>query len=101
MTVRIYVGNLPFKTTDDELKQLFATFGEIESADVIRYKKSNRSKGYGFVIMDEEGASKAVAELNQSEYIGRTLKVKEANPRENFPDQNNNPQTETVRVATD
>ena len=82
---RIYVGNLPFKTTDDELKQLFLQFGEIKSADVIRYKESGRSKGYAFVVIDEEAAQEALEQLNDVEYEKRVLKVRIAKPRENFP----------------
>lgn len=85
VNVRIYVGNLPFKTTDAELRELFEGYGEVESADVIRYKGSGRSKGYAFVVMDEEAAEKAVAELNENDYEGRALKVRVAKPRENFP----------------
>lgn len=85
VNVRIYVGNLPFKTTDAELRTLFEGYGEVESADVIRYKGSGRSKGYAFVVMDEEASEKAVAELNENEYEGRALKVRVAKPRENFP----------------
>ncbi len=85
MNVRIYVGNLPFRTTDAELRTLFENYGEVESADVIRYKGSGRSKGYAFVQMDEKGSEKAAVELNESEYEGRILKVRVAKPRENYP----------------
>lgn len=83
--VRVYVGNLPFKTTDEELKKLFAEFGEVKSADVIRYRESGRSKGYAFVIMEENGAEKSVQHLNDNEYENRMLKVRIAKPRENYP----------------
>jgi len=82
---RVYVGNLPFKTTDDELKKLFEKYGDVESADVIRYKGSGRSKGYAFVVMDQEGAKKSIEALNEKEYDGRVLKVRIAKPRENYP----------------
>ena len=85
VNVRIYVGNLPFKTSDAELRTLFEGYGEVESADVIRYKGSGRSKGYAFVVMDEEAAEKAVSELSENDYEGRVLKVRVAKPRENFP----------------
>lgn len=85
VNVRIYVGNLPFKTTDAELRKLFEGYGEVESADVIRYKGSGRSKGYAFVQMSEEASEKAVTDLNENEYEGRMLKVRVAKPRENFP----------------
>ena len=83
--VRVYVGNLPFKTTNEELKKLFDTFGEVKSADVIRYRESGRSKGYAFVVMDEEGANNSIERLNDNEYESRILKVRIAKPRENFP----------------
>lgn len=85
MSVRIYVGNLPFKTSDAELRELFERFGEVETADVIRYKGSGRSKGYAFVVMGEADSEKAIAELNENEYQGRVLKVRIAKPRENYP----------------
>ena len=56
----IYVGNIPWKVDDDELKELFSQYGEVESATVIKYKDTNRSKGFGFVEMDDESAQKAI-----------------------------------------
>lgn len=83
--VRVYVGNLPFKTTDEELKKLFGQYGEVKAADVIRYRESGRSKGYAFVVMDEEGAQNSIQHLNDYEYESRVLKVRVAKPRENYP----------------
>ena len=83
--VRVYVGNLPFKTTDEELKKLFDAYGKVKTADVIRYRESGRSKGYAFVVMDEQGANKSIEHLNDNEYESRILKVRIAKPRENFP----------------
>lgn len=83
--VRVYVGNLPFKTTNDELKKLFETYGTVKSADVIRYRESGRSKGYAFVVMDEQGAQNSIDHLNDNEYESRVLKVRIAKPRENYP----------------
>ena len=85
MEARIYVGNLPFKTTDEELKKLFEQFGKVNNADVIRYKKSGRSKGYAFVVMAEADSQNAVQNLNDKEYEGRIIKVRIAKPRENYP----------------
>jgi len=82
---RIYVGNLPFKTTDEELRKLFEGYGEVKAADVIRYKKSGRSKGYAFVEMAEADSQSAVQNLNDKEYEGRVIKVRIAKPRENYP----------------
>jgi len=85
VSLRVYVGNLPFKTTDDELRRLFEKYGTVTSADVIRYKGSGRSKGYAFVVMDEAGAQGAVDALNEKEFESRILKVRIAKPRENYP----------------
>ena len=88
MEARIYVGNLPFKTTDEELRKLFEQYGEVKAADVIRYKKSGRSKGYAFVVLSEADSQNAVQNLNDKEYEGRVIKVRIAKPRENFPREN-------------
>lgn len=85
MGVRIYVGNLPFKTVDGDLEQFFSKYGSVISADVIRYKKSKRSKGYAFVVMEDTAAEKAIDSLHKIKYEGRVLKVKEAYERSNFP----------------
>jgi len=98
---RIYVGNLPFKTTDDELKQIFDPFGNVEEANVIRYKQSGRSKGYAFVMMGKEEALKAVEALNESEYQKRILKVRIAKPRNNFPKRKDNAQPQSIRIGID
>ncbi len=101
--VRVYVGNLPFKTSDDELKKLFNTFGEVKSADVIRYRESGRSKGYAFVIIDEEGAKNSIEQLNDNEYESRILKVRIAKPRENFPreDKKKSGDVKSIRLGID
>ncbi|HTY26218.1 MAG TPA: RNA-binding protein [Desulfomonilaceae bacterium] len=82
MSIKIYVGNLSFDSSEADLKGLFATYGEIESAKVIIDQFTNRSKGFGFVEMShrEEGL-KAIQELNSKDLDGRTLKVNEAKPR--------------------
>ena len=78
---RIYVGNLPFSVTQEQLKELFSQYGEIEEAVVITNKFSGRSKGFGFVsFKDETSAEKAIAEMNKKEVEGRPLNVKEAVP---------------------
>lgn len=60
-------------------------YGEVKSADVIRYRESGRSKGYAFVVMDEKGAQNSIEKLNDNEYESRVLKVRIAKPRENYP----------------
>ncbi len=82
MTSKLYVGGLPFSTTDQELKRLFDTHGTVESAIVIKDKLSGRSRGFGFVEMSngQEGVT-AIAELNGTELGGRSLLVNETRPQ--------------------
>jgi len=78
---KLYVGNLPYSTTGDQLKEHFAVAGEVTDAVVISDKMSGRSKGFGFVTMaDEAAAQKAIAELDGKEFDGRPLKVSLARP---------------------
>ena len=84
--MKVYVGNLSFDIDSAKLKELFASYGEIEEAIVISDKFSGRSKGFGFVTFtDDENAKKAVAEMNDKEIEGRKLKVNEARPMEDRP----------------
>jgi RNA recognition motif-containing protein len=79
--MKVYVGNLPFSVDDNGLKELFAPYGDVEEATVIKDKFSGRSKGFGFVTFkDDESASKAVSEMNDKEIEGRKLRVSEAKP---------------------
>ena len=83
MAKNIYVGNLPFSTSDDDLNQLFSPFGSVSSARIIKDKFTDRSRGFGFVEMDnDEEALKAIEGVNGKEIDGRALKVSEAKPRE-------------------
>ena len=78
---RLYVGNLPYKTTDEDLKKLFSESGEVTEAKVITDKFSGRSKGFGFVTMkDAAAAEKAMKDMNGKEIEGRQLKVDIARP---------------------
>ncbi len=78
---KIFVGNLPFTTTSDELRKMFESFGEITEAQIIINKFSGRSKGFGFVTFaSEESAAKAIAEMNDKEVGGRKIAVNEAKP---------------------
>jgi cold-inducible RNA-binding protein len=80
---KIYVGGLPYQTDDDQLTQIFASYGEIASARVIMDRDTGRSKGFGFVEMnDDAAAKKAIAELNEADLGGRTITVNEARPME-------------------
>jgi RNA recognition motif-containing protein len=80
--VRIYVGNLSFRTTDQGLSELFSQYGEVQSAVVVMDRETGRSRGFGFVEMDDEPARTAIEALNGAELEGRNLKVNEARPRE-------------------
>jgi len=72
----IYAGNLPYSTTDDELRDLFAPFGEVTSAKIIMDRETGRSKGFGFVTMsDDNAANTAIEQLNGQEVEGRALRV--------------------------
>jgi RNA recognition motif-containing protein len=83
MATNLFVGGLPYKVTDDELRELFEAVGAVQSAKVIVDKYSNQSKGFGFVEMgSEEDAQKAIKELNGKEVDGRPIVVNEARPRE-------------------
>ncbi|MDP3992454.1 MAG: RNA-binding protein [Candidatus Pacearchaeota archaeon] len=84
--MKIYVGNLPFSVDDEKLREIFAKFGDVEEATVIKDKYSGRSKGFGFVTFsDDASAKKAIEELNEKEVEGRSLKVNEARPMEDRP----------------
>lgn len=84
--INIYVGNLPYRMTEDELRDLFAPFGEVTSAKIIKDKMTDRSKGFGFVEMSDKAAGeKAIGEVNGKDVDGRPLRVNEAQPRENSP----------------
>jgi len=76
---KLYVGNLSFETTESELKELFAQSGSVETVRIITDRDSGRSKGFGFVEM-QEGGEKAIAEWNGKDYKGRALTVNEARP---------------------
>jgi|TARA_B110000014_G_C20124446_1_gene597827 RNA recognition motif-containing protein len=71
----IYVGNLPWSMDDDGLKQLFEEHGEVSSAKIIKDRETNRSRGFGFVSMDDDAAETAISSLDGSEVDGRNLKV--------------------------
>ncbi len=81
MSKKMYVGNLPFSSTEDDLRDLFSEYGEVKSANIIYDRESGRSRGFGFVEMAEESADSAMEALNGNEFGGRTLRVNEARPR--------------------
>ena len=83
MSMKLYVGNLSFSTSSDDLQALFAQAGTVESASVVEDRETGRSRGFGFVEMSssEEG-QRAIEQFNGQELNGRNLKVNEARPRE-------------------
>jgi len=82
MGKKLFVGNLSFKTTNDELRELFGRIGSCESASVVTDRATGRSRGFGFVEMaSEEEAARALAELNGQDFEGRRLTVAEAHDR--------------------
>jgi len=80
--MNIFIAGLSYSINDNDLRDLFSEYGEISSAKVIMDKVTGRSKGYGFVeLEDNDAAQKAIEELNGAEYDGRTISVSEARPR--------------------
>ncbi|MBW7840659.1 MAG: RNA-binding protein [Chitinophagaceae bacterium] len=80
--MNIYVGNLSWSMTDQDLSDLFTQFGEVSSAKILREKNTGRSKGFGFVEMaDEEAARNAISTLHETEVQGRKIVVNESQPR--------------------
>jgi RNA recognition motif-containing protein len=83
MGKKLYVGNLSYSTTGQDLEQLFGQYGQVASAQVINDRDTGRSKGFGFVEMSsDDEAQAAIAALNGQEHLGRTLTVNEARPKE-------------------
>jgi RNA recognition motif-containing protein len=88
--MKIYVGNLSYNTTDDELRAAFGDFGTVDSADIIIDRNTGRSKGFGFVEMSDANEAKAAIEgLNGKDLDGRALNVNEARPRAERPQRSN------------
>ncbi len=83
MSIKLYVGNLSFQTSSDDLQQLFAQVGTVESATVVEDRDTGRSRGFGFVEMaSKEEGEKAIEQFNGTDLNGRNLTVNEARPRE-------------------
>ena len=85
--MNLYISNLSYNISDEELRLLFADYGEITSAKVIMDRETGRSRGFGFVeLSDDELAKKAIEELNQASYDGKVINITEARPREDRGD---------------
>src|SRR5689334_24247290 len=83
MPSKLYVGNLPYAVTNDDLQELFSQVGQVQSVAIITDKFSGQSKGFGFVEMSTaEEANRAIQQFNDTELKGRNIKVNEAKPRE-------------------
>jgi RNA recognition motif-containing protein len=81
MSTKLYVGNLPYQTTETDLQALFETSGEVATISVVRDRATGQARGFAFVEMkDAEGASNAISQLDRQEYGGRNLTVNEARP---------------------
>ncbi|ATF09565.1 RNA-binding protein [Candidatus Enterovibrio altilux] len=75
----IYVGNLPYRANENDIKELFAKYGEVFTVRLMKDKRTGKRRGFGFVVMAEADVSVAIGQLNNKEYGERTLKVREAN----------------------
>lgn len=84
MTKKLYVGNLPFDTMADELREMFTPYGRVISATIVSDRETGQSRGFAFVEM-AEGAEEAISSLHQAQFGGRSLTVNEAKPREDRP----------------
>jgi len=88
---KLYVGNLPYSVKDDALRDLFSSYGNVLSASIIFDRMSGRSKGFGFVeLEDDSEAERAISEMNEKELEGRKLVVSVARPKEERPERNFN-----------
>ncbi len=84
--MNIYVANIPWKASEEQLKELFSQFGDVNSAKIIMDKVTQRSRGFGFVEMSDDNAGRtAINELNGRDFLGKNLVVNEARPREERP----------------
>ncbi|WP_104692719.1 RNA recognition motif domain-containing protein [Helicobacter felis] len=77
----IYVGKLVYSATEQEVEGLFSQFGAVHSVKLIQDRETKRPKGFGFVEMEDADASKAISALDNTDFMGRTIRVTEANPR--------------------
>jgi RNA recognition motif-containing protein len=84
--MQIYVGNMSYQTTEEDINALFGEFGEVSKVTLISDRETGRAKGFGFVTMNDDTAAKeAIEALNEKEFAGRTLRINEAKPREERP----------------
>lgn len=86
--MNIFISNLNYRLTSDDLHDLFSEYGEVQSAKIIQDRETGRSRGFGFVEMADEQANKAIEELNQKEFDGKVINVSQAREREERPRNN-------------
>jgi len=80
---KMYIGNIPYKATEEDLRELFSEYGEIESLKIVQDQFTGQSKGFGFIEMiNEEDAKKAMSGLNEKDFMGKSLRVAEARPQQ-------------------
>lgn len=79
---KLYVGNLPWRATDEELKEFFSAYGTVQSATIVSDRDTGRSRGFGFVEIDDDGMAKAMSDANGKDFGGRALRVSEARERQ-------------------
>lgn len=85
MSKKLYVGNLSWSSTEDEVRAAFQNYGEVTSVNLIEDRETGRPRGFGFVEMDEAGALEAIQNMDGKDFGGRTIKVNEAKPRVERP----------------
>ncbi len=81
MSKNIYVGNLPWSATEEDVRAAFANYGEVVSVKLIEDRETGRPRGFGFVEMEDQGALEAIENLDGTDFGGRNIKVNEAKPR--------------------
>ncbi|PQL90799.1 RNA recognition motif domain-containing protein [Apibacter adventoris] len=86
--MNIFISNLNYRLTSDDLQDLFSKYGEVQSAKIIQDRETGRSRGFGFVEMADDEANKAIEELNQKEFDGKVINVSQAREREERPRNN-------------
>ncbi|MDD3125595.1 MAG: RNA-binding protein [Candidatus Kapabacteria bacterium] len=91
--MNIYVGNVQYSTTEDQIRELFEQFGAVESIKMINDRETGRFRGFSFVEMEDEAAQSAIAALNDTDYNGRKIQVNEAKERAERSDRPRRPQT--------
>ena len=98
MAKSIYVGNLPWSATEEQVQSLFADYGPVVSVKLVSDRETGRARGFGFVEMEEPGASAAIEALDNANFGGRTLRVNEAKPRAPRPPRSDRRHLERYRV---